>query len=433
MAYFCRHSSMISFLNRYMTSFKNTIGQSYSILAHLGRPLLFFFSIIICVSFQPTGKSDYFSVTAQKGDGIYPLLRKYHLMEENSNLQQFLKANNLKSNSQLLVGKEYYLPILIYKYNGKSIRSSIGNNDLDKAKRIQAYNELMLRNKFRKKSYKESNILWVPYHEIYSKKTPPKEIVKEEEVSLQKVGKEKTGTRNFPIFGKKFAYTPLKSNKLKGKIFYVEGGHGGPDPGAIGKVGVRKICEDEYAYDVSLRVARLLISNGATVYVINRDPDDGIRQAQFLICDCDEQTYPKLKVPRAHKPRLFQRSDAINKLYDANYKSGVKNQYAVVIHVDSRGKSESTDTFFYYKKWSKDGEKMAESIRKTMASKYKQKTYKGTSSSRDLHMLRESKPSMVYIELGNIRNASDQKRLLIESNRQALANWIYEGLAKVVK
>jgi N-acetylmuramoyl-L-alanine amidase len=416
-----------------MTSLKNTIGQSYSILVAVGRSLLFFFSILICVSFQPTVKGDYFSVVAKKGDGIYSLLRKYNLMENTCNLNQFLIANNLKPNAPLLIGKEYYLPILIYKYNGKSIRSSIGNNDLDKAKRIQAFNELMLRNNFRKKSYKTSNILWVPFHELNCKKEAPKVIVKEEEMADKKTGDEKTGTRNFPIFGKKFAHTPLKSNTLKGKIFYVEGGHGGPDPGAIGKVGVRKICEDEYAYDVSLRIARLLITHGATVYVINRDPDDGIRTTEFLTCDCDEVTYPKLKVPRAHKPRLFQRSDAINKLYAANAKAGSKNQYSVVVHVDSRGKSQSTDTFFYYKKWSKDGEKLATSIRKTMASKYKHKTYKGTISSRDLHMLRETKPTMVYIELGNIRNSSDQKRLLVESNRQALANWIYEGIAKAVK
>jgi len=39
-------------------------------------------------------------------------------------------------------------------------------------------------------------------------------------------------------------------------------------------------------------------------------------------------------------------------------------------------------------------------------------------------------PAMVFVELANITNAADQKRLLINTNRQALANWLFEGLRK---
>ena len=54
--------------------------------------------------------------------------------------------------------------------------------------------------------------------------------------------------------------------------------------------------------------------------------------------------------------------------------------------------------------------------------------YDGTISTRDLHMLREVIPNTIYIELANIRNTHDQKRIVLESNRNALANWLYEGL-----
>ena len=36
---------------------------------------------------------------------------------------------------------------------------------------------------------------------------------------------------------------------------------------------------------------------------------------------------------------------------------------------------------------------------------------------------------MVYIELGNIKNKKDQKRILNYENREALANWICDGLS----
>lgn len=38
------------------------------------------------------------------------------------------------------------------------------------------------------------------------------------------------------LFGKKLADVPVTSNRLQGACFYVVSGHGGPDPGAIGKL-----------------------------------------------------------------------------------------------------------------------------------------------------------------------------------------------------
>jgi N-acetylmuramoyl-L-alanine amidase len=43
-------------------------------------------------------------------------------------------------------------------------------------------------------------------------------------------------------------------------------------------------------------------------------------------------------------------------------------------------------------------------------------------------MLRHLQPATVYIELGNIRNIRDQDRLVIANNRQAVANWLCEGI-----
>ena len=50
-----------------------------------------------------------------------------------------------------------------------------------------------------------------------------------------------------PLFGKTMASYPIVSNELSGACFYLVGGHGGPDPGAIGTYGGHKLHEDEYA------------------------------------------------------------------------------------------------------------------------------------------------------------------------------------------
>ena len=77
---------------------------------------------------------------------------------------------------------------------------------------------------------------------------------------------------------------------------------------------------------------------------------------------------------------------------------------------------------------------MANNIKKTFAKKYKKyqknRGYRGTVTPRDLHMLREPKCTSVYVELGNISNQLDQKRFLLASNRQLLAEWLMEGWIK---
>lgn len=54
--------------------------------------------------------------------------------------------------------------------------------------------------------------------------------------------------------------------------------------------------------------------------------------------------------------------------------------------------------------------------------------FEGTVSSRNLYVLLNSTPPALFVELGNIQNSFDQRRFVISDNRQALANWMREGL-----
>ena len=73
----------------------------------------------------------------------------------------------------------------------------------------------------------------------------------------------------------------ITSNELSGACFYLVSGHGGPDPGAIGIYQGRQLHEDEYAYDIILRLARELLTRGAKVHIIIQDKKDGIRNGQI--------------------------------------------------------------------------------------------------------------------------------------------------------
>lgn len=236
-------------------------------------------------------------------------------------------------------------------------------------------------------------------------------------------------TMRFDIFGEKYAEVEILSNELNGAVYYLMAGHGGPDPGAIGRYNNKMLCEDEYAYDVTIRLARNLIQQGATVYMITRDPDDGIRDDSYLKADKDEICYYDDPIPLNHIRRLRQRTAAVNELYKSNRG---KFQRMIAIHVDSRSRGENIDVFFYHDKRSKTGFAAATTLKNTFRDKYRQhqpgRGYSGTVSNRNLYVVRNTYPVAVYIELGNINHRRDQQRFILRNNRQAVANWLTDGL-----
>ncbi len=305
------------------------------------------------------------TITAENGDGIYSILRKQGLNPVEY-FDEFVKLNedSIENGSRLVVGREYKIP------DAPDSTPKMGT-----------------------------------------------------EVSLE------TGTK-YPIFGGDNAYVALKNERLANTVYYLISGHGGPDPGAMENYKGTTIAEDEYAYDVTLRLARELLSQGAKVYIIVRDKDDGIRNDRALELDMDEVVYPDKEIPLDQLERLKQRVEVVNDLY---LKHAGKYQRLIVTHVDSRSKGENIDVFFYYHEKSKNGKRLAESIHSTFQKKYRKfqpnREYSGTFTDRsNLYMVKNTLPAMAYIEIGNIKNGKDKRRILDPDNRQALAKWISEGV-----
>ncbi|MBP3679200.1 MAG: N-acetylmuramoyl-L-alanine amidase [Bacteroidaceae bacterium] len=240
--------------------------------------------------------------------------------------------------------------------------------------------------------------------------------------------KKKQATGKEPLFGKALASYPITSGELSGATFYLVGGHGGPDPGAIGNYQGHKLHEDEYAYDIVLRLGRELMMRGAKVHFIIQDKKDGIRNGTILK-NSKRETCMGKAIPLDQVARLKQRAQKIDQLFRKD-KSNYKR--AIFIHIDSRSQGKQTDVYFYHAPGSKQGKRLANRMRNTLASKYKKhqpgRGFRGTVSERNLYVLRNTQPAGVYLELGNIRNARDQQRLVLENNRQALAKWIAEAI-----
>ncbi len=245
--------------------------------------------------------------------------------------------------------------------------------------------------------------------------------------------KKKAGIkRKEPLFGKKYEEYTISSNpRLEGACFFLKSGHGGPDPGAIVKVDGHELHEDEYAYDVMLRLARNLLQEGATVHIIIQDEKDGIRDAKYLV-NSKRETCMGKSIPLSQIARLEQRTKKMNEL---SQKAKEKYQRAIFIHLDSQNKDKQLDVYFYYQNNNEDSRRMANTLRNTIEAEYKRvqpnRGFSGTVSPRDIYVLRNTQMVTVFAELTNMRNpGKDRDRYLLENNRQALANWMLKGLIK---
>jgi N-acetylmuramoyl-L-alanine amidase len=420
------------------------------------RIIYIFLLVFIFSSNTNAADVKYHTAKVKVGENINNFLTRHQLSNSNCNIDLFCDINKIKNKNIIIALKEYKLPVKLYKFNGKSIRSTVGIKDKDLAKRIEAYNAKVKNLGIKPKSHLTKNLLWVPIEEIecYSN-TEEKQIAdsKEDEAPKTEALKKVTETNNItvltpttvmkrkgikeikvPLMGPEYEIVNIEDFSLEGQVYYIISGHGGPDPGAVCKDCPKMMCEDEYAYDVSLRLARNLMQHGATVHMIVQDKNDGIRDEEHLKCDNDEKLLGKSVIPLNQKKRLRERAENVNALYRKYKKKGVKIQKAIEIHVDSRNKNTRQDVFFYYNANNKASEKLANTVQEVFESKYaqhqKDRGYQGYVEGRGLYMVRNLAPTTLFVELANITNEEDHKRLVKNYNRQALANWLFEGLRK---
>ena len=387
------------------------------------QTVITFLALILFLSNQLPAQNEYgyLSVEARSGDGIIVLLQRYGLHTQKCNYDKFYKLNNLYHNQQLHRGRSYQLPIKVYDYDGQSIRSTIGIDNWDQAVAIQEFNEGMHRRGLQNADYRQGGVLWVPQH--------LDECIQLEATAVLT----SSNVLHYPVFGTNYATVEIKSNQLNNKVFYLKSGHGGPDPGALGSYRGHQICEDEYAYDVTLRLARHLKSHGATVHLIVEDPYDGIRDTEILLCDNTERHHGNRRIPSNQLNRLNERARIINQLYRQERNKGKKDHLVLSIHVDSRPQHQRQDVFFYHYGRSNTGRTIARQLHRTFEAKYNQhrpgRSYNGTVSARNLYILRTTTPPAILVELGNIQNPQDLQRIIRPTNREALARWMFEGIA----
>jgi N-acetylmuramoyl-L-alanine amidase len=365
--------------------------------------------------------------TPLKGEGALAFLRRHNFLPDVEYFDEFVRINQGKfgKDNTLLLDVFYEFPSRTK--NNKTNTNQPVNDKKNRATTVEPT-----------QSYKERKVEGLSKEEIDAINTKishdefenRKENIHQSE--SKSAYKENVSFEKEPLFGKNYEEYQVEDQVLAGACFFLVSGHGGPDPGAIYYSDGKNLHEDEYAYDIMLRLARNLLMHGATVHIIIQDAKDGIRDDEYLNNN-DAETCMGDEIPYGQEQRLKQRCDKINSL---GARSKEKYQRAIFIHLDSRNKTEQTDIYFYHSNEPRS-EKTAEVLRTVFQTQYSKfqasRVFKGTVSFRDLYVLRNATPPSVYVEVGNIRNRFDQKRFILSNNRQALASWFLQAFIEDYK
>lgn len=183
---------------------------------------------------------------------------------------------------------------------------------------------------------------------------------------------------------------------LTGKVIVIDPGHGGSDPGAVGKV--LGVTDANVGLTVGQKLRNLLEAQGATV-IMTRDTD--------------------VRVGLNDRPAMANAAEA---------------DLFVSIHANSSTKTEPNGIQVYYYAPSTNANLYAQSyIRKDLASKVSaaMQATTGTSSvvmTSNLAVLRENDRPCILVETGFLSNAAEEALLATDEYRQKLANGIYQGI-----
>ncbi len=404
--------------------------------------IILLFAINYTFNAKEQEKINYVTYSPKKGEKLEIICKKFHLPFSPSFKTYFhlLNKNKIKNIDKILWGISYKLPIIILNNDEFELNyvQTFEKSNLDS---IKSYNRIVERKGIKL----ERKTIWIPFHldqSFFIEKTGihspiPIEQKEEEKPKIEKAKKEKKVDKfSRPYYGKKYKSPKYKSKQLKNFAFYLVSGHGGIDPGAIGYYKNYELHEDEYAYDITLRLARELESHGAKVFMITIDTADGIRNDEVLKPTFDELYHGGIPIPDNQKERLQLCANIVNQLYNEN-KDKYKHHISVNIHLDSRSESKKIDVFFYYQENNptsiKIGEILLETFRKQYEINQPGRGYSGTLLTRNLFMIRNTIFPTIYIELGNIRNPNNQVRFLKSSNREALAKWLALGFLNYKK
>lgn len=190
---------------------------------------------------------------------------------------------------------------------------------------------------------------------------------------------------------------------ISNKIITIDPGHGGVDPGKVGKKGVK---EDEINLKIGLRLKRLIEQSGGIV-IMTREKNVGLYSDKA-------KTLKEMKTEDLHKRK---------EIADVS-----KSEMFISIHANSFIRPEYYGAQTFYNEESEEGRQLALCIQKELKNILDKDNTRQPHERNDVFVLKAIEGPSVLVECGFLSNPREEELLKDEIYQEKIAWSIYIGI-----
>ena len=192
---------------------------------------------------------------------------------------------------------------------------------------------------------------------------------------------------------------------IKNKVIMIDAGHGGIDPGAVGRTGV---LEDEINLKIAFKLRKLIEQFGGVGLMIREDDSGLYSEGKSRIRDMKNED-------------LRERHRIINE-------SGA--DILISIHLNFFPQSQYYGAQCFYNEGDEEGRKLAELIQAELVDVIKNNNTRKAKSIDSVYILKNNKMPSVLIECGFLSNHEEERLLQNDNYQEKLAWAIFMGVMK---
>jgi N-acetylmuramoyl-L-alanine amidase len=187
---------------------------------------------------------------------------------------------------------------------------------------------------------------------------------------------------------------------LGNRVVVIDAGHGGVDPGAVGK---GKVLEKDVTLAVSKRLQVLVQQSGAKTIMVREDDRD-LGTSQGLLKRKREDLAQRIQLALDTQAEVY-----------------------ISIHANSFPDAKLTGAQTFYHSDSPEGKLLAQSIQQELNRLTNGKRV--VKGNQDIYVLKKAHQAAVTVELGFLSNLEEEQLLATPEYQQKLAVAIYQGLS----
>lgn len=186
---------------------------------------------------------------------------------------------------------------------------------------------------------------------------------------------------------------------LGNRTIVIDAGHGGVDPGAVGK---SNVLEKDVTLAVSKRLQALLQQSGAKTIMVREDDRD-LGTSQGLLKRKREDLAQRIQLAMDSQAEVY-----------------------LSIHANSFNNAKLTGAQTFYHADSPDGKRLAQAIQQELNKMTNGKRV--IKANQDIYVLKKANQAAVTIELGFLSNLEEEQLLTRPEYQEKLAVAIFQGL-----